>query len=166
MAIFNTQYCGEATQQFGWWSPNMTAANSPAPYKVTAKGFTNSAFGYGEPYKAFDGNFSTGWYHSSSTGTWIQFDFGKDITLDGVRVRPVLDANSSSIPKNIKVVGILPDGTTTELFVLSPPNENVWTGKLIESPIKVQGIRLESQSGSYANTNYYIIGEIEFHSLV
>lgn len=163
MAIFNTRYCGEVEEPvFVWWSPRMTAANSPAPYTVTAKGFNNSAYGYGAPYYAFDDKAATGWYHSSSTGTWIQINFGKDISLDGVSVKPANDSNVRCIPKNIKVIGIVSDGTTIELSTLYPPNEYVWTTGVFDRTIKVQGIRLESNSGSYDGYSNYVIGEIKF----
>lgn len=166
MAIFNTQYFGGASQAFAWKSPHMTSNNSPEPYKVTAKGFTNSSYGYGEPYGAFDGHHDTGWYHNSSFGTWIEIQFGTDTTLDGVRVRPTSDGNSECIPKSIKVIGIASDESTTELFTLYPQNEIEWTAQKLDTPIKLQGIRLESHSGSYYGTTYYVIGDIEFHSLV
>ena len=79
--------------------PTMTSNTTPSGVCAASETYT----GY-DPYKAFDGNNYTAWYANtnSATNQWISYDFGSDVTVAKIRVRPEYPSNQSRL-KNINI---------------------------------------------------------------
>lgn len=153
-----------------WWSPKMTGANNPPRYNATAsRQNLSSLYSYGYAWQAFDGDENTGWYDKvSGANAWLQFESAEPIPIKGVRVRPTSDVNDTCMPLKIRVMSVDDGGNEIEIGVLNPPFDSTsntiphdWTALEFDSTITSKRFRFRC-SGSGYDSNYNIIGEIQF----
>ncbi len=91
---------------FSWWSPHMTSNTAPAPYVASASSYLSHT----PPSLAFDGDHTTpqNLWHSQNVRSWIQFDFGQQVLVKGIRMYPE-ESNENTwrvaIPKVFTILG-------------------------------------------------------------
>lgn len=165
----------EYTGTFEWWSPKMTANDSPSPYIASATSVWSSSGAY-EPYFAFDGvsaTISGGFWaskNSPNVDTYCQIDLGRQMVINGIKANPVYaPGHVIATPKDIYLAGSNDGVNFVELYKnndASWGNENSYTEFLLESPVKYRYYRIGS---SGTDTNVYdrrtSYGDIQFHAL-
>ncbi len=153
----------DITDTFEWWSPNMTANNTPFPYKVEASSVFNDGV-VREPWYAFDGAFDTFWYGGRGETFTISFDFGKQTYVSGIRMSSRKDY-PVGFPKAGTVEG---SNNGNEWSVISSFQDKAAPSygeflTLTFEPNSYRYYRLTNLVSNYAG--YVTISEIEFLKL-
>ena len=130
---------------------------------------------YGDEYaawKAFDGvpttdNYGTGgmWYGSDfESNQWIQFDFGRETVVKGIKINPSWTTWGCASPKDFKIVGSNDAGEWTDVLEVHsdhPANMGEYDEYLFPENCEFQIYRILCGI-NYAGTNTASFGDIQF----
>lgn len=119
-------FVSTSSEEYGWWSPNMTSNTTPAPYIASS----SSNLGNNDPYKAFDGVSSSSslndvWHSSSNAPQWVQLEFGNYKKIKGISITAsnATTQHANYAPKNFQVVAHTESG---DIIVYTATNESTW----------------------------------------
>ena len=159
----------EVYRHFSWWSPRMTGDAAPSPYAAGA------SVAYSDEYaawKAFDGvpttdNYGAGgmWYGSDfESNQWIQFDFGRETVVKGIKINPSWTTWGCASPKDFKIVGSNDAEDWSDVLEVHsnlPANMGEYDEYLFPENCEFQIYRILCGK-NYAGTDTASFGDIQF----
>lgn len=156
---------------FEWFSPKMTSNTTPAPYVASASA---EPYAWNAAWMAFDGIIGVdgNMWHSPNVKSWIQFDFGKEILIKGIRM--YAHANTSSfeytkcLPKVFSILGSKDGNTYTNLFTsndgsMYTPGVDLFSECMFsDNSIKYRYYKIDCDL-NYIGNYYTVIADIQFY---
>lgn len=148
--------------EFVWWSPKMTSSTSPAPFVVSASS-DFPQIGGGLSFNAFDNNLETFWSCDGTHPTWIQFDFGKIVPIDGISICP-RKGYRTQLPSSGSIQGSINGSDWDDVLLLNKlaPNNNP-VEYMFDILYRYKYIRLYNLKSTYGGGDYSSISDIQFH---